>query len=337
MQHIVETDNLLMLPHLDSRLPNWQPFPTQQRDCPFCGRESSPLFMRPDKLPIAQCSLCKCFFVALKISEEALSNFYDSYWDITCPRSLTDEMARYLLYTADMRYAKDQHMKRITSLLGSWESRKVLDVGCGFGEKLSMMHKLGASVTGIDIASSAVNFCNDRLHIDTKCTTIDCYTGNNDYFDLIMMFEFVEHPLDPLNALRTAVDKTKSGGFIAIATPNGTAGERWRVNAREWIGFRVDLEHMQYLHVDTVDYLARLLDCRIVHLEQHGFRSMENIATPKQRTSSLISPALRRMIKNIPGVRKALYGFRQSMANIKTRRNPVINGDYHLFTVLQKK
>lgn len=339
MQNIVDINNLPMLPNLDSRVPNWQPFPIQQRSCPFCNHEAPPLFFRPDKLPIAQCRVCKCFFVALKLSEEALSKLYDSYWDVTCPRSLTDEMAKYLLYTAGVRYAKDYHMNKLSSLLGSWESMKVLDVGCGFGEKSSIMNKLGASVTGIDIASSAVNFCNSKLFIDTKCTTIDGYDISNDYFDLIVMFEFVEHPLDPLRALRIAVDKTKPGGFVAIATPNGTAGERWLPDtAREWIGFRVDLEHMQYLHVDTIDYLAKRLDCRIVHLEQLGFRSLDDIDAPPKKSSNAISASLRRMIKAIPGMRNAIYNFRQSMNTITSlRRKPVNNGDYHLFAVLQKR
>lgn len=339
MEDIVDTNNLPMLPGLDSRVPNWQPFPIPQRRCPFCNHEASPLFVRPDKLPIAQCPACKCFFVALKLSEEALSKLYESYWDVTCPRSLTDEMAKYLLYTADVRYAKDYYMNKLTSLLGSWKSMKVLDVGCGFGEKSSIMNRLGASVTGIDISSSAVSFCNDKLHIDTKCTTIDRYDICNDYFDLIVMFEFVEHPLDPLKALKIAVDKTKAGGFVAIATPNGTAGQRWLPNtAREWIGFRVDLEHMQYLHVDTVDYLAKLLNCRIVYLEQMGVRPLDDITAPQKKSSGAISGSLRRMIKSIPGMRNAIYNFRQSMVTITSlRRKPVTNGDYHLFAVLQKK
>lgn len=334
-----DINNLPILPGLDPRAPNWQPFPVQKRDCPFCGREASPLFIRPDKLPVAQCNLCNCFFVALELSEKALSNLYDTYWDVTCPRPLTDEMAKYLLYTADKRFAKDYPMNKLSSLVGSWESLKVLDVGCGFGEKSSIMAGLGASVTGIDISSSAVNFCKDKLHIDTECTTIDRYGICNDYFDLIVMFEFVEHPLDPLSALRIAVDKTRPGGFIAIATPNGTAGERWQPGtAREWIGFRVDMEHMQYLHVDTVAYLAKLLDCRIVHLEQLGFRSLEDISAPREKSSGAISRSVRRMVKTIPGMRGAIYSFKHSLAAIKAnRRSPVGNGDYHLYAVLQKK
>ncbi len=126
--------------------------------------------------------------------------------------------------------------------------------------------------------------------------------------------------------------------MLAIVTPNGTLGELTTPRGSNWVGFRVDLEHMQYLHVDTVDYLGRSLHCRIVHLEQYGFRPLDNVLAslgPEPRPMAVLS--VRRFIKNIPGMRRAIYAFHDLRSLVKSIGQPLRDsGDYHLFAVLQK-
>ncbi len=198
----MNASHLKMLPHLDRRIPKWQPFPTEQRSCPFCGRDSQPLFLRPDKLPVAQCQRCRCFYVAVKLSHDALQRFYDQYWKVTCPRPLTDEMANYLISSASQRFKRDHCIQKLNALLGRLDSKKILDVGCGFGEKASILKSRGASVTGIDISHDAVAFVNDKLGVGAHLTTVEDFEGDKDHFDIVTMFGFIEHPLDSLAALK---------------------------------------------------------------------------------------------------------------------------------------
>jgi 2-polyprenyl-3-methyl-5-hydroxy-6-metoxy-1,4-benzoquinol methylase len=331
--------NLEMLPSLDYRIPFWQPLPTQKRNCPFCGKDSQLLFVRPDKLPVAQCDHCRCFYVAVKLPHETLQRFYDQYWKLTCYRQLTEEMAMYLIHSASNRYAKDHCIQKISALIDSWHSKRALDIGCGFGEKASIMKNLGASVTGLDISREAVDFMNERLSIPCYCSTVEDFQVSNNYFDIVTMFEFIEHPLNPLIALRSTLDKMKRGGLLAIVTPNGTAGEKWNSSGLdEWIGFRVDLEHMQYLHARTIDYIAHSLDCCVVHLEQFGFRALGDItATSHNKAKSNVFSFLRSYLKHVPGVRPLVYRIRDLQGKLRDTNRPSRDiGVYHLFVILQK-
>lgn len=326
------------LDSLDSRVPDWKPFPQKKRACPFCGEYSDPTFLRPDNLPVSQCLQCRCFYVSARLDDDALNAFYDRYWTDTCPRPLTDEMAHYLAASAGNRAKSDHCMQRIGALSGAWQNRNVLDVGCGFGEKATMMKALGASVTGLDISKNAVKFMSEKLEIEAYYAVIEEFEGRKDFFDIVTMFEFVEHPLDPLSVLLAVLYKMRPGGLLAIVTPNGTAGER-RISSgkNDWIGFRVDLEHMQYLNVETIHFLSHLLGCRILHLEQFGFRPLEDISKPKKDVFTTRTQWLRRCIKSIPGVRKTVYALR----DLQTRRRGAgipspDSGIYHLFAVLQK-
>ena len=129
------------LDSLDSRIPVWDPFPVERRSCPFCGEYSDPLFLRPDNLPVSQCGQCRCFYVSLRVADEELRKLYDSYWSEISPRPLTDEMARYLVSSARNRAYTDICMRKLTALLSTWEGARVLDLGCGFGEKATMMSR----------------------------------------------------------------------------------------------------------------------------------------------------------------------------------------------------
>jgi 2-polyprenyl-3-methyl-5-hydroxy-6-metoxy-1,4-benzoquinol methylase len=322
---------------LDLRVPEWKPLPQEGRNCPFCGEYSEALFLRPDNLPVSKCSLCRCFYVSVRLDNDALNAFYDSYWSVSCPRPLTDEMALYLLASAEKRAASDHTMQKLGALSGTWKDKKVLDVGCGFGEKATMMKELGASVIGLDISADAVKFTKEMLGIESHQTSIESFRGYQHQFDLVTMFEFIEHPLDPLNAIHLSLEKVKTGGLLAIVTPNGTAGDQFLKNQEGWIGFRAELEHMQYLHVDTIAWLAGKFGCRIMHLEQFGFRAFEINSDQKQCRTNLKQRRLRKFIKDIPGVRKAVYAFREFQSKKLVANMPLRDaGVYHLFAVLQK-
>jgi 2-polyprenyl-3-methyl-5-hydroxy-6-metoxy-1,4-benzoquinol methylase len=334
----MRVDGLKKLDNLASRVPDWKPFPRDRRNCPFCGDYSDPLFLRPDSLPVSQCQRCRCFYVSLRVVNEALQEFYDRYWSETCPRPLTDEMARYLVSSAKKRASADHCIRKLTAFVGAWKEAKVLDVGCGFGEKATMMKHLGASVVGLDISTDAVRFVTEKLGIESYSSAIETWPDNRNFFDIVTMFEFIEHLMDPFRSLEVALDKMTTGGLLAIVTPNGTAGDtKTLAVSKDWIGFRVDLEHMQYLHVDTVDYLAHKLHCRVLHFEQFGVRPLDDICQGKRKVAFLHPRLLRQFVKDIPGVRKAVYAFRDLQLRRRAAANPHLDaGIYHLFTILQK-
>ena len=327
---------LRALPGTEHALPAWDPFPTAPRACPFCGGHGGDVLVRPDGLPVAQCPGCRCCHVSLQLTAALLDKYYAGYWSHAQPRLLTEELARYMLSSAPARAKADHTLRKIGALAGGWRGARVLDVGCGFGEKTSMMRALGAAVRGIDVAADAVAFVSQRLGIEASRTTLEEDPGQPGSCDVVTMFEFIEHPLDPLAVIGAAVRRLRPGGLLAFVTPNGTAGER-HLNASEpWAGFRAEMEHQQYLHVDTVEFIALQFGCRILHLEQYGYRMPEFIEPSATPTSRAPLTPLRRFAKRVPGVRSTVYAFRTAQNRRRAASLPPREGgDYHLFAVLQ--
>src|ERR1035438_9949426 len=77
--------------------------------------------------------------------------------------------------------------------------------------------------------------------------------------------------------LDTAISGLRSGGVLAIWTPNGGAAGTDLASARKWVGFRVDLEHLQYLSPRAILLVAGKLGLSVEHLETTGFPNLVRI------------------------------------------------------------
>lgn len=105
--------------------------------------------------------------------------------------------------------------------------KQVLDVGCGGGILADAMARLGAQVTGIDLASKALRVA--QLH------ALEAQTPNLQYqeisvealaaekagsFDVVTCMEMLEHVPDPASVVRACATLVKPGGWVFFSTLN---------------------------------------------------------------------------------------------------------------------
>ncbi len=98
-------------------------------------------------------------------------------------------------------------------------SSKVLDLGCGDGELLSLLiEKKGCRGTGIEIDEQSLYSCFERgLSVSQE----DLSTGLDDYppqsFDYVILNESIQQVLDPVKTIQTAL---KVGKKVIVGVPN---------------------------------------------------------------------------------------------------------------------
>lgn len=139
---------------------------------------------------------------------------------------------------------------------------KVLDIGCGCGEFLSRLKEIGASETvGIDFNEHAVEEAKKRGHRVYKGLFQDFESPGN-YFDLIVLNNYLEHTTDPKGEIAKAYALLKPGGTLMGEVPGFDSVER-RIFGRFWGGNHVPRHTFQF---DT-GFLKKLL-------EEHSFRSV---------------------------------------------------------------
>lgn len=108
----------------------------------------------------------------------------------------------------------------LLSLLDFNLSYKVLEVGAGHGESLSYLkeNNLANEVVGIDIVEGEINSNIDRFIVE-EIEHVDLLEYN-DYFDVIILADVLEHLVDPQKVLEKLKGCLKNEGKILISLPN---------------------------------------------------------------------------------------------------------------------
>lgn len=110
--------------------------------------------------------------------------------------------------------------------------RRVLDVGCGYGTLLGVLHELGWEVHGTDMLPVTELMGEEtqrRFQIDFRPSNIEAadLPYEDGTFDVVVMSEIIEHfHFQPLTALRRAFRQVRPGGFLFVTTP--ALGYGWR-------------------------------------------------------------------------------------------------------------
>ncbi|MGB3623577.1 bifunctional 2-polyprenyl-6-hydroxyphenol methylase/3-demethylubiquinol 3-O-methyltransferase UbiG [Ketobacter sp. MCCC 1A13808] len=99
---------------------------------------------------------------------------------------------------------------------------KVLDVGCGGGILSESLCKLGAQVTGIDLAKNSIAIArqhanNQGLDIAYLCEELDTL---EDEFDIVFNMEVVEHVSHLKHFMLRCNEKVAQGGMMFVSTIN---------------------------------------------------------------------------------------------------------------------
>ena len=322
------------LPPLDCRVPRWAPEDLWPRPCPVCGAQNGQVLRRPDDLPVAYCAICALWYVASMPRPERLGRFYQDYWGAFRPARCDARTAKFMLWSARGSARADLRIDRLAAILGTLRGKRVVDVGCGLGGFLLSVQAAGGQPLGIEISREARDFARQHLGLPVYEDLPQCLALRGPV-DAIVLNDLVEHLADPAEFLETAVTVLRPGGVLAIWTPNGGAAGADLASAREWVGFRVDLEHLQYLSTRTILLLAGKLGLTVEHIETTGFPRLAGIdresKAPSWFRTRLREAGIAVSLSPLGSTARALRGTLTQWSDSPDRTT----GTYHLFAVLK--
>jgi len=113
------------------------------------------------------------------------------------------------------------HDRTIASRLGELDGKAVLDVACGGGMWLDLLHRRGARIAGVDISDRAIEFCRQRHPDgDFKVGPAESLPFPDATFDLVSCLGSLEHFGDKPAALREMRRVAKPDARFLILVPN---------------------------------------------------------------------------------------------------------------------
>ena len=136
------------------------------------------------------------------------------------PHDLVDLVAdveeRHFWFTA----RNDVIVSTIQKTLAPPRGTRALDVGCGTGFVMAALEKAGIDVTGIDMHRSALLRARARIGgplFASTATTLPFFPD----FDLVTLFDVIEHVDDDAGVLAQARTALASHGHVVVTVPAG--------------------------------------------------------------------------------------------------------------------
>ncbi len=150
------------------------------------------------------------------------------------------------------------HVKKWVSQLG--KSGCALEIGCGSGWMMKALHDHGWQVTGLERNKEEAEFASAGTGLQVLSCSLDEIKKSE--YDLIFLFNVLEHMRDPKTIIRQCNRLLKEKGTIIIGVHN-FAGWQARVTGQYWISLDVP-RHFSHFSPQSLATLLNLEGLEIV-------------------------------------------------------------------------
>jgi len=198
--------------------------------CPACSHMGVRPVTTRHGYTFVRCHVCGSTFVHPLPSAEELAAHYQA-----SAYFAGDEECGYYDY-ADMYKALAPHFERRLRVITSHTGRsgRLLDFGCAAGYFLEIARARGWQVAGVEIAPSMAREAARRSGAPVTTSLSDI---PGDLFDVITMWDVIEHLPDTLAVLKQLRDRLRPGGVLMLSTPNAGHWQAFR-ETETWIHYR---------------------------------------------------------------------------------------------------
>jgi 2-polyprenyl-3-methyl-5-hydroxy-6-metoxy-1,4-benzoquinol methylase len=181
------------------------------RACPSCGtRQSSPTFS-DGTYDLVTCAGCGVLYVVNPPSASELGRIYSF---ATGYHQLFEDDAAAIAFRESQAAARVRRLERFGG------PGRVLDVGATAGFFVHAAVEAGWQAQGVELSPDTAALARSRYGVDVVCGTLSDVTIESGELDAITYWDVIEHVTEPRQELERAAELVKSGGRLAISTPN---------------------------------------------------------------------------------------------------------------------
>jgi SAM-dependent methyltransferase len=236
----------------------------EEVSCPLCGGERpEPVVAARDPLPdsvserifqVVRCCDCGLCYTNPRPSAASISQFYP------------DDYSCYQHEAATERGGAPRPWNKqypLAELLPGQPGR-LLDFGCGAGDFLLHVRRLGWQATGLDLSPRMVDYLRDERGLSAFVGSLPHPELEPASFEAVTMWQSLEHVHQPLDAVRAARELLVSGGRLVVAVPNiESLGFAWFGTA--WHGLDLP-RHLTHFAPLTLRFLLERAGLRVQEL-----------------------------------------------------------------------
>ena len=164
-----------------------------------------------DVFPIVKCNQCGMMYVNPRISLEANNKYYEF--------SLIGDQFFLDKHFFETYSVHQKQIDRYIRMIKKTKSRgRLLDIGCGNGYFLTRARESGFQVEGQEISPLFIDFCRHTLNLTVYSGELDSLDLQASSYDVITMFDVIEHVYAPGKLLKECNRLLKPDGILVVTT-----------------------------------------------------------------------------------------------------------------------
>jgi 2-polyprenyl-3-methyl-5-hydroxy-6-metoxy-1,4-benzoquinol methylase len=274
----------------------------EYRDCPCCGQNDSDVafksVMKPDDFDVlldysmeeydsqewgryVKCRNCHLIYMNPLETINKTNEYYRKAKNTHAP----------IVRDSCLRTAQSQ-LRLIQKHAGGTD---LLDIGCAQGFFLFNACKAGYAAKGVEISQDAVAYARNEFGLDVEAQSFGELRFGAARFDVVTLWQVLEHVPYPLMMLREVNRILKPGGLVVVSTPN-IGGIPARILRKKW--WDIKRLHINQFATKTLTHVLRNAGFRnISPVSFRGFVSLSILLTMMvrylgvyERVKSLLNP-----------------------------------------------
>ncbi len=174
------------------------------------------LLVRKNTFNVVQCNGCGLVYVNPRMNELKLAELYNvsktsiSEWATVNQRDVEHDKHKIKKFKIAIRLLK-KHKKDI---------KNIFDLGCSTGIFLGLTANEGWVPFGSDVNHKLVSVNKSKFNDNIKLQIGNRIDFPDKYFDVVTLFDSIEHTLNPIAILKEVKRALQDKGLVVISTPN---------------------------------------------------------------------------------------------------------------------
>lgn len=226
--------------------------------CILCGNQTGNQILFTLFNPIVECAVCGLVYAEFAGREVNSEDYDHSYYTAGV----------YADYLGDREAIRRNAKRVLIELERLAPDRRLLDVGCAAGFFMEAAQDRGWSVHGLEVSEYAARYAREQLHLPVDLYSITKAPEPLPKFDVITLWDTIEHLDRPELALRNLRRLLPSNGILAISTGDYGSIAR-RLCGRKWRLFS-DPTHRFFFDERTLKRLLSEAGFEVTRLDRRG-------------------------------------------------------------------
>lgn len=222
----------------------------------LCGSHNIVVLGLKDGYQVTQCEICSLVFVNPQPSAEQIQEFYSSvYWNEHQLKVGRETLTERISNKSEIEYFEGV-LGWLLGRVSSQSHRALLEVGCSHGIFCELASSKGFEVTGVEVDETIARQTQERTGLNILWGGLSDQDFGCKQFDVVALFDVIEHFPDPAAALEQISAFSKSDAWLYLSTPCRDTREA-QLNVMQW-GENKPPEHLYLFSYENLKNLLLL-------------------------------------------------------------------------------